>query len=284
MFSANTNESYVKQIIYTCNGTSISSSDVQIQESPSYKIYVIDYPNFRICQYNQTLQYLTSTSYGKNLNVRYGCAIPGGNFYLTTYLSKTSIWQYNSSLVYLNSSTITSSNVGLPTGVRYWSIMDKIYIVDNSTNYINEFSPSLQIWRSISSSHSYLTSIGFYRNPISGTRYLYAVSLVYNRLIQYTEFQLTRTFSGICSSTSLNDIYVDQTSGLILLSCTNDNAIRLWLTNGTSLINENKSLNVTLPLGISYDSNGRLFVSSGAQGQVIIFHPNDHSDCVGTCL
>ena len=186
---------------------------------------------------NIAIQYNQSRTFLKNIAIssspaRHGDAVPGGNFYAARYLAGSNIVnQYTSALALVSAPAVaTTTYIYTQVQFRYWAQTARLYEVDSFRRYINPISTALahqlaEAFITTFASIAYTPSaIGFYRTT-AGVNLLY-VGITSNRVAivnQATKAYMTMT-GAVCTSGYMYDIYIDQNSKYMMLSCMSDNA------------------------------------------------------------
>ena len=237
-----------------------------------------------IAQYNQSKTFIKSVTTASTLP-RYGDIVPAGNFYASRFVAASNIiMQYTNALALVSNAAVgTTTYISFQAQHRYWATPGRIYTVDSTTRYVNPITTALVLQTAEAflctfSAVNYVpSSIGFYRTT-AAVNLLY-VGLTANRVAivnQATKAYVT-AITPVCTAGYMYDIYIDQNSGYMMFSCMSDNLIRLWTTNGATHTNLAKTLAVTTPYGMSYDSRGRLAVAQGTTAtKVTIYNPSGY--------
>ena len=247
-------------------------------ETPTYNIYVSDISNNMIGRFDKHGVYLSKTATTTFKSIFYIEAVDNGNVYASLFNSSgvSTVLVYNSMLQPISTPLLSNGFVRVQSQIRYNPIDDLLYQLDTNTKWINALQPpSLarvpEASINIPSTES-AVGLAFYQSA-DGTNFLY-VSTNTNMVKIYNNGIVVSSILSICRSATTNsrNLFIDQLSGYMVVSCFNDDQLRLWQTDGYKHSNTNMSLSIRSPMGSDYDSNGRLALISHPTS-VLLFDP-----------
>ena len=215
--------------------------------------------------------------------------IENGDIFLTSWNDETGtnyMMRLNSSLslIYYDAPASTSFLL-FQSQTRYWSLTERVYVLDVDTRWINAFAIDNNTYTRDSTQSFTIpapykpTSIAFYVTS-TGIELIY-IATGQSILFVYVQSNKTLIYTSgtICDVDYMNDLFIDQYSGYLIFSCSYDNKLKLWTTDGTTHTNTGQFISgISEPTCMDFDSYGRFVVAGTleATNKVHIFDPPDH--------